>query len=139
MTLSLDSRNLWREYAHLMALTQAAAARIADPAGLAYCAHGRGRADAALGRYEEALAHLADAEERFERLGDQVARGTVHIVRGFLRYRTGDFQAAVGEAREALELYRAAGHRSGQALALNNLGNGLTELGEYARALLNCQ
>ncbi len=138
MTLSLDSRNLWREFAQLMELARSAAARIADPAGLAFGQLGLGRANVALGHYTEALAHLREAEDRFDRLDDQVSRGTVHIVRDFLRYRTGDFEAAADEARRALELYHAAGHLSGQAVALNNLGNALTELGDYQQALLYC-
>ena len=138
MTLSLDSRNLWHEFDQLMEVAHAAATRIADPAGLAYSQQGLGRADAALGRYAEAAAHLKDAEQRFARLGDEAAEGGVHIVHGFLHYRTGTFAAAVDEARRALELFRAAGHLSGQAMALNNLGNGLTELGDYQQALLYC-
>ncbi|HKS97885.1 MAG TPA: tetratricopeptide repeat protein, partial [Rugosimonospora sp.] len=139
LTLSLDSRNLWHEYALLLDTALVAADRIADPAGVAYSHQGLGRALAALGRYPDASTHLARAQESFARLGDRAAEGNVHIALGFLRYRTGDFDAAVREARLALELFRAAGHRSGQALALSNLGSALTELGEHAPALEYCQ
>jgi tetratricopeptide (TPR) repeat protein len=42
-------------------------------------------------------------------------------------------------SRRALKLYRAAGHRNGQAIALNVIGWQLTQLGHHRRAIVRCQ
>jgi DNA-binding SARP family transcriptional activator/tetratricopeptide (TPR) repeat protein len=133
--LSLEMRSLWREYVQLFRTALAAAERTGDPLGVAYTQRALGHAYTGLGRYDDASAHLSEAVDRLARLGDRAALGNAHIGMGFLYHRTGDFDAAVRHARAALELFRADDHHYGQALALNNLGSGLSDLGDYQEAL----
>jgi tetratricopeptide (TPR) repeat protein len=46
---------------------------------------------------------------------------------------------ALGEARQALKLYRVAGHRGGEGRALNAVGWSYAVLGDYRRALAHCE
>ena len=46
---------------------------------------------------------------------------------------------ALHQCRLALDLFRAAGHRRGQGLVLNNIGWCHLQLGEYQQAITACQ
>ena len=56
---------------------------------------------------------------------------------GALHTRLGSFPAAIASLREALDIFRATGHRYGEASVLNKLAEALTATGDRraARAL----
>jgi CHAT domain-containing protein/Tfp pilus assembly protein PilF len=88
---------------------------------------------AATGRYEIKIEELraATAEDRY-----RVAAGTVFQEAGQLR--NGPLEAkraSIEKYQEALELYRKAGDRKGEAQALNNIGLVHRSLGEMQKAL----
>jgi len=139
LSLVLDSRGYWREYAETQRIVLAAALRIDDPVGLAHARHGLGRAYTCLGRDDEAAAELGTALAAYLAIGDRAGAGDVHLGLGFLFDRKGDNAAAMHESEVALELFRSAGHRSGEAMSLSNIGWSLTLQGEYARALPFCE
>jgi tetratricopeptide (TPR) repeat protein len=53
--------------------------------------------------------------------------------------RQGNHGQALHHARQALDLYRATGHRHGQADILNSVGWYHTQLGDHKQALTSCQ
>jgi tetratricopeptide (TPR) repeat protein len=86
-----------------------------------------GIAYARLDRYEDARLHLARALDAYARLGDRAGRAHTHLNLAWLA------------ERQALDLYRAAGHDVGHANALNAVGWCHAQLGAYRPALASCQ
>jgi tetratricopeptide (TPR) repeat protein len=92
-----------------------------------------------LGDYEQARRVLLSALEEFGSLGDDAHRAQVHMCLGYLDDCQGSGREALGQAQLALELFRRAGHRAGEAIALNNVGWSLARLGRHGPALLHCR
>ncbi|MEU5873991.1 BTAD domain-containing putative transcriptional regulator [Glycomyces sp. NPDC047369] len=93
-----------------------------------------------LDRFDEAHALLDRSLERCRDLGQAEGEGHAHQLRGYVWRRQGRFDAAIECNRRALELYRAAGHQGGQAIALNSIGwHRATVDGEHREALAHCE
>lgn len=73
------------------------------------------------GAYGEALELLAEARDRFARLGEVALRADAQRLRGMVHMFTGDFAAADEALHDALALFQQAGDRTGEAWALQNL------------------
>lgn len=94
----------------------------------------QGYALRSLGRQEEALARIEEAESIFSAAGDKVGvAGAIHNIANLLRDR-GDFAGARKQYDRALELHREAGNQRGIVLALTNLGGIELQEGDYVRA-----
>ena len=57
-----------------------------------------------------------------ETIGDGVSQARIHNSLTWLAEREQRLAEALGHARRALDLHRAAGHRPGQAMVLNDIG-----------------
>ncbi|MEV6368422.1 BTAD domain-containing putative transcriptional regulator [Micromonospora musae] len=127
---------------HTMAATQqtvvTAASRITDPAGRAHLHRSLAVAIAALGRDDDAQAHLEYALDRFRELGDSNYQADTHMGLVWVHGRLGQPELGLHHAEQALALWRTTGHRTGQANALNNIGWWHAQAGRYEEALAYC-
>jgi len=96
--------------------------------------HLQGHALRSLGRQEEALARIQEAERIFSVAGDQVGvASAIHDIANLLR-DSGDFEGARQQYQRALDIHREAGNQRGIALALTNLGGLEIQAGNYDKA-----
>jgi len=91
---------------------------------------------------QECLQENAAALQAFTRAeplsaGDTAFEGKVRHHLGELRFALGDLDGAIGEYRQALELRRRLGDRSGEALTSSNLGYALHLRGRYDEAAIH--
>jgi tetratricopeptide (TPR) repeat protein len=125
-----------------------AAQQSGDPTAQAQALTELGAAHLALGRYQEATDHLHHGLTLYQQLDDKVgqARALIHL--GTIEERLGRYrhaanhheqaqplhQSASDHFEEALDLFRQADDRTGEADALDNLGYALIQLGRYGSA-----
>jgi tetratricopeptide (TPR) repeat protein len=132
----------WQGYWHEMAATQesalAAARGLGDRAGQFQAARFLGRAQMLLGAHAEAGANLAEALELGRELGSSILQARVHVDLAVAFERQGRRRDGLGHAEQALRLFRAAGHRWGEALAINEAGWIHAQLGACQQALAYC-
>jgi tetratricopeptide (TPR) repeat protein len=85
------------------------------------------------GRYEIKVGELraATAEDKYRVAGETDFREAARLENGTAE----DKRKSIEKYHEALDLYRRAGARKGEALALNNIGLGYQMLGEMQKAL----
>jgi DNA-binding SARP family transcriptional activator/tetratricopeptide (TPR) repeat protein len=145
----------WRSAA-IIALS--AAGRASDGFGQAQARHGLGSAYTAMGRYDDARPHYAAALGLYEALGDHLGQARVlldlglsyefrerhHDVFGATsarphRERDAHMHAALAHARRALELFREAAHRPGEATACGAVGRSLALHGSAQEAVGYCE
>jgi DNA-binding SARP family transcriptional activator/tetratricopeptide (TPR) repeat protein len=136
----------------------AAASRAGDVLGQAQARHGLGATYTTMGRYDDARPHYAAALGLYEALGDPVGQGRVHLDLGLsyeFRERHRDVfgatptrprqeedahaDSALAHACRALELFRAAGHRAGEATACGAVGRSLALHGQAGQAIDYCE
>lgn len=118
----------------LTALT-AVRRREGDQRGQALASHELGYAYLRLGSYDKARVHLRHALDLNRELGDCEEQAHNHMELSDVEHHQGHPQEALSHARQSVEFYRAAGHRTGQARARTREGRCLTHLGEYQQAL----
>ncbi|MBN1935041.1 MAG: tetratricopeptide repeat protein [Anaerolineae bacterium] len=75
-----------------------------------------------LKRFDEAEAHMRQAGEIFDRIGDRRDQGSIHHNLAWLCVYRGQLDAAEGEFRQALALWAPIEHRRGVAFVHNDLG-----------------
>lgn len=85
--------------------------------------------------YDEALDHLAGAQQLYTRLGDTKMRARCLGYEAMARSKLGQLWPAIDAATAALELFREIGDDRGIAATANNLGIYYERAGEYERAL----
>lgn len=90
------------------------------------------------GRHAEARTHLLYALTLAARAGEPVTTAHIHFSLAYHWLRQDHPDRALAEVELALALYRAAGHRQGQAKALNAVGWCRAQLGDHAGALALC-
>src|SRR6266542_3087452 len=85
------------------------------------------------GRYEIKVEELraATAEDKYRVAGEMIFREAERLQNGTLEAK----RKSVENYHEALELYRRAGYRYGEAAALNSIGDIYRSLGEMQKAL----
>ena len=136
----LQQRGPWTEWAAMTQLALAAAQRLAEPEAEARTRHYLGYARARLADYPSAHEHFDAALRLFGQLGDQANQAHVHLTASIMLEMQGRPPGeALDRARQALDGYRAAGHRAGEANALNAVGWYLTRTGQYEQAVPYCQ
>jgi len=116
-----------------------AADRVANKHASAYAHRALGLANARLGMRDDARSHYECALQLFGELDDHVELGQTHLGLGTVFDMGGNQTEALRHAHQAHDHFRAAGIRSGQANALNNIGWFHAKLGEYEQALSWCQ
>lgn len=94
----------------------------------------QGRALRNLGRTEEALAKIEEAENILSAMGDRVGVARAAHDRANLLRDSGDFEESRRQYERSLAIHREAGNQRGIIRALTNLGALETQRGDYARA-----
>jgi DNA-binding SARP family transcriptional activator/DNA-binding XRE family transcriptional regulator len=133
-----DWQGYWQELAATQESALAAARSLGDRAGQAQACRFLGRAQILLGAYAEAAAHLAAALDLGRQLGDGILQARVHLDLAMVFERQERRLDGLGDAEQALRLFGAAGHRWGQARALNAVGWIHVLSGCYQEALEYC-
>ncbi|MCU7821282.1 AfsR/SARP family transcriptional regulator [Kitasatospora sp. DSM 101779] len=139
MATYLEQRGHWPDWVTTQHAALDAARRLDDRPGIASALGELGRANARMGRYEEADQLLRRAVPLFQELSDPLGEAHCHNSLTLVFERRHDFVSALAEATSALAKYRAAGNRTGQARALNNMGWCNTQLGRYPAARRCCE
>jgi tetratricopeptide (TPR) repeat protein len=134
----LDLHAHWHDRATVHATAVAAAERLDDRSAQAYARCGLARAQIWLGRYEEARALLRPALDLLDDLSDATALADVQRTLARSYARAGQPALALPHDEQALALYQLAGHRCGQATALNAIGWHHAHLGDPERGLPFC-
>jgi tetratricopeptide (TPR) repeat protein len=90
------------------------------------------------GDFDKADHFLGRALQVFTDCQDAAGKANTHMNLALLRERQERFGDANDHALHALSLYRQAGHRVGEGIALNSLGYGYALAGDLPRALKCC-
>jgi DNA-binding winged helix-turn-helix (wHTH) protein/tetratricopeptide (TPR) repeat protein len=101
---------------------------------VAMALHHQGRALRNLGRTEEALAKIEEAETILSAMGDRVGVARAAHDRANLLRDSGDFEESRRQYERSLAIHREAGNQRGIVRALTNLGALETQRGDYERA-----
>jgi DNA-binding SARP family transcriptional activator/Tfp pilus assembly protein PilF len=131
----LDTRGRWYEWTVSEQIALAAAERLGDHFAEAGAHQRCGYANARLGNYDSAHAHLGQALDIHTERGDQGSQAYVHNALAITFHFQDRYEAAIGHARQALDLYTAIDDQSGRALALNSLGWFYVLLGNNEQAI----
>jgi len=134
----LDTQGHWHEWTGTEQIALAAAGRLGDRAAQAAAQQRYGYANARLGNYQEAYAHLGLALDIHTERGDHAGQAYVHNALAITLSFQDRYEEALSHARQALESYTAIGDQSGQALALNSVGWFHATLGDHEQALHSC-
>jgi non-specific serine/threonine protein kinase len=119
--LGAESLALWRD--------------LGDRQGTAFALHVLGFVDLAQGLYDQAVAHIGEAQAIFEALGNRWwAVGVRSDVLGRAVYGQGDLAEATAILEDALAVYRELGDPLNAALVLNYLGFVACDRGDRAGA-----
>lgn len=130
----------WQEWVATLRTALPAAEHAGDVAGQAYIHRDLGGAHTSLRLGPEANAHLRRALGLDQRLGDRAGQAHTLLCLGrLLEEVQGAPRAGLRCVLEALELFRAAGHKAGQANAISNAGWCHSVLGEHEAALARYQ
>jgi DNA-binding SARP family transcriptional activator len=131
-------RGRWHDLADIQYLALDAARGAGDVTGQAQAHCALGRVCTALGRYDEAHAHLASALDLFRDRGDLIGEARSMIRDCNVFWREGRQQEALAHAERAHALYQSCGHRSGVAGSLNNIGWYHVQLGDHDHGFACC-
>jgi tetratricopeptide (TPR) repeat protein len=135
----LRRRGLWHDLASSHRAARAAAERSRSLLGQAHAWYGLGRAQALLGRDDEAYTYLRNALRLFKELGDLPGEAHIHIgLASILSYRA-RHNEALFHAERALDISNAADYQQGRALALSSIGWLHTLFGDPRRGLVHCR
>jgi DNA-binding SARP family transcriptional activator len=134
----LDTRGRWHEWTLTEQIALAATERLGDRAAQAAAHQRYGYANARLGNYQDAYAHLGLALDIHTERGDHAGQAYVHNALAITLSFQDRYEEALGHAQQALESYTAIGDQSGRALALNSVGWFHATLGDHEQALRSC-
>ena len=129
----------WRDRISTYKAALSAGQRLSDRTVQIAAHHGLAGAYLRLGADADADTHLRAEVELLRADGDRVAQARVHLGIAQLMDRRTRHDAARDHATEATTLYRTAGHRTGQATALNMVGWCELRLGNPERAVTCCK
>lgn len=90
--------------------------------GQAHALYGLASGYPRAGRFDEAYPYFLQAYDLFVKTGELVKRARIHSWLTWLAERRGDPADALQLPLRGLELYRAAGNRTGEAEALGDVG-----------------
>ncbi|MFF3378559.1 BTAD domain-containing putative transcriptional regulator [Streptomyces sp. NPDC002680] len=127
----------WHEYLDLQRAALPAARRLDDPVALGHAHRGLGRACVMLRHYAEAEEQLRCAQGVFEEVGDGHGLAQVQLSLWLLLTRQERFKEGLDELAPTLGIYRASGHRRGQAYVLVATAWGEACLGDCRNALVH--
>jgi len=129
----------WTDFAASQQTALAAARRLGDAGAQAHAHRYIGRACFQLQDLDGALDHLTQALELRRQLGQPADEAGVSLDLCLVYQQRGECDRALRSARHALGLYRSAGHRIGEAHALDSVGSNLALQRDYPGALRYCR
>jgi DNA-binding SARP family transcriptional activator/tetratricopeptide (TPR) repeat protein len=129
----------WTDHALAQRAGRDAAAQLGDASGEAHARHALALGYARSGRFGPAFPLFLDALRRFEKIGDLVSQARIQDSLAWLSEREQRPADALRHARESFDLFSAAEHRPGQAMALNDIGYCQALLGHYDEAIACCE
>jgi tetratricopeptide (TPR) repeat protein len=132
-------RGGWHGQAAAWRTAREAAQRLGDMSAQACLNRHLAEAYSHLGRAEDARSLLDEALHLCKRQNDRVGAAHTHFTHARVWMREGRLAEAIECDQHALDLYRAAGHLSGQANALNSIGWHYSLAGNHRKALLYCE
>lgn len=135
----LDRQGHWHDWAAVQRFAVTSARSAGDLAAQARAYRGLGRALTQLRAYQDALDPLERAVDLYGQLADTVGEGRTQLALSQLCEYRGQHLLALRHAREALDLFVAAGHPPGEASALNSVGWHQAHLGNHKQALIDCR
>jgi DNA-binding SARP family transcriptional activator len=135
----LDQRGHWQDQVAVFQTALVCARRLADDTALGYAHRGLARGYTWLGRFEEARAHLRQAQDAHQRAGDDAGRAFVYRSLARVSARQGRPAQAIADDLRALDLFERVGNDHGRGQALNALGWHHAHLGDRERAVGYCQ
>jgi tetratricopeptide (TPR) repeat protein len=139
LALTLQPLYQWRgffhDWKHTMETALAAAERDAGLPGQGHVLTSLAGACFYLSRHDEAGQCLRRAEAIYAGLGYTAEHAYLHTGFGEIFAHRGQLQRAIEHHEKALELYREAGYRRGEARAIADIGMAQSVLGEYEEAL----
>lgn len=137
----LHRRGSWQEWIAILQTSLAAAESAADLAGQAYVHRDLGAATAEPGSTsgQDAERHLLRAMDLYGQLGASIGQAYTELYLCRMYELRAFKREALEHVHRALQLFRAAEHRPGQANALTNAGACHNDLGEYEHALDSLQ
>lgn len=133
----LDESGRYADARGLLEHGLVAARALADPVGESACLRGLGAVETRVGRYDEALARFAAAEQISIAGGDVNGRAGCLNNLGNLHERRGEHDLALDCYRRAVPLAEQLGAVAGLATLDNNIGRTLHGLGRYDEALVH--
>ena len=113
----------WHEFAATGRAALTAALRLGDPIRQARAHRRLAGAAIELGDLADAHEHLRRALHLGVESGDQAGQAHTLVLHAVVWERQGEPAEALRRAQQALALYRATGHRAGEARALHRLGD----------------
>jgi tetratricopeptide (TPR) repeat protein len=138
----LYRRSHWHDWSATQHTALEAAQRLGDYDALTEAHSGIAAAQMELGRPDDALGHLAQALRCAEEADDLAGQVGVHLAIARAKGKQGRFSAALNSTQHGLRLAQAASDKAEpvqEAVALNQMGWELSNLGRYQEALGYCQ
>jgi len=132
-------RGLWSDQAQICQRALSAARRAGDQIGEAQCLQRLAVGYAKSGRITLSKPLLAEAVRLFEVIGDLPSQASSHRVLAWIADRQEFSEEMLSHAERCYELYLKAGHQSGQAIALQDIGHAHAQLGNYDLAISYCE
>jgi DNA-binding SARP family transcriptional activator/tetratricopeptide (TPR) repeat protein len=132
----LDRGGHWQDWIRTQRAGLAAARRLADRLALAHTHHELGRAYALLDYPDgDPESELRQALDLYHELDDALGQARTHLTLSVVAEQRGERRTSLHHSERALALCRAAGHRAGEATALNSVGWDHATLGDHPAAL----
>jgi len=127
------------DMAYVMRAAATSATRLADDQALGRILGFLAQAYIQIGQFDDARIELLRALNLYGGPGGESRRAAIHIHFAHIQELQGNYSEALGHACESLELYRAASHQDGVAVALNSVGWYHALLGNHAQAVSYCE
>jgi tetratricopeptide (TPR) repeat protein len=125
----LSRSGRWHDWVSAQRLAVAVTSRLDDGPGEAQARCGLGQAYNQLGDYEQAHLNLRRSLDLFKQFDDSNSQAHIHLLINTVYEKQADYLNALPHAEAALDLYRLAGHRWGQARSSNSVGWFYAQLG----------
>ena len=136
---ALLRRGLWHDSAAACQAALDAARRAGDMTGEAFSLERLAAGYAKSGRIAQCQPLYEEALRLLEALGAHASQAHIHSALLWIAERRQRPAEMLSHAQQCYDLYRRAGHRTGQALGLQAIGHAHARLGNYNEAITYCE